>query len=135
MEECPKGYPRLAAFLDSDDGFTIFRRFGYVQARLLLEKQDDMRRLENEMLEMDKKDHGTKSQRLTTRDEEPKRDLLQRLETKYHEYGNSSPASLRLSDPLMSNTTNSSPSLYGSKSHVFESTGFVGLRKRPELRF
>ncbi|KAL9105913.1 MAG: hypothetical protein Q9227_008972 [Pyrenula ochraceoflavens] len=50
LEECPSGYPRLAAFLDSDEGFSIFRRFGYVQARLVLEKQDEMRRLEQEMI-------------------------------------------------------------------------------------
>src|SRR5215469_11608832 len=36
---CPEGYPRLAAFLDSDENFMVYRRFGYLQSRLLLEKQ------------------------------------------------------------------------------------------------
>jgi hypothetical protein len=31
--------PRLAALLDSDENFMLYRRFGYLQARLLLHKQ------------------------------------------------------------------------------------------------
>lgn len=87
VDKCPKGYPRLAAFLDSDEGFAIFRRFGLVQTRLLLEKQDEMRLLEDELMEMDVSDEETKSRRLHTRAFEPKRELLQTLETTYHEYG------------------------------------------------
>ena len=87
MEECPEGYPRLGAFLDSDEGFSIYRRFGYVEARLLLEKQDEMRRLEQELKAMDERDENLKSKRLVTRTFEPTRDILQKLETTYHEYG------------------------------------------------
>lgn len=76
MESCPRGYPRLAAFLDSDESFSIYRRFGYAQARLLLEKQDEMRLLEEGLIEMDKEDERTGSQRLISRDDDPKRGVL-----------------------------------------------------------
>jgi hypothetical protein len=46
VQSCPRGYPALAAFFDSDESFMVYRRFGYIQSRLLLEKQDEMRALE-----------------------------------------------------------------------------------------
>ena len=49
-----RGYPNLAAFLDSDRGFTIFRRFGYLQSRLLLDKQEELRLLEEKLSKLDK---------------------------------------------------------------------------------
>lgn len=87
VESVPRGYPRLAAFLDSDEAFSIFRRFGYVSSRLLLEKQDDMRRLEEELMRIDENDRQTYSRWLVTREEEGRRDVLIQLEAKYHEYG------------------------------------------------
>jgi hypothetical protein len=56
VEECPEGYPRLAAFSNSDENFMIYRRFGYLQSRILLHKQDELQRLEQELEEMDQKD-------------------------------------------------------------------------------
>ena len=47
------GYPNLAAFADSDESFMVYRRFGYLQSRLLLEKQNDLRRLEEELDRLD----------------------------------------------------------------------------------
>ncbi len=46
VHSTPRGYPKLAAFLESDDNFKIYRRFGYLQSRLLIEKQNDLQRLE-----------------------------------------------------------------------------------------
>ncbi|KAF2028209.1 hypothetical protein EK21DRAFT_114124 [Setomelanomma holmii] len=46
INDHPKGYPNLAAFLDSDDGFAVYRRFGYLQARILLQKQAELTALE-----------------------------------------------------------------------------------------
>ena len=43
MQNSPRGYPELAAFLDSDDNFMIYRRFGFLHARILLNKQDELR--------------------------------------------------------------------------------------------
>jgi hypothetical protein len=45
----------LAAFLDSDEGFTIYRRFGYLQSRLLLDKQEQLRLLEEKLEHLDLK--------------------------------------------------------------------------------
>lgn len=47
------GYPRQAAFADSDDSFMIYRRFGYIHSRLLLNKQDELRELEANLHDMD----------------------------------------------------------------------------------
>ncbi|OCL06508.1 hypothetical protein AOQ84DRAFT_410867, partial [Glonium stellatum] len=91
VENCPKGYPNLAAFLDSDENFTVYRRFGYLQARLLLDKQDDMRKLEEKLDEMDREDEGIQSKRLITRDlkqqeAESRRELFKAIEEKFCEY-------------------------------------------------
>lgn len=53
MSDCHKGYPRLAAFLDSDENFMIYRRFGYVFARLILHKQSQLQRLEKHLDDLD----------------------------------------------------------------------------------
>jgi hypothetical protein len=88
-----RGYPRLATFLDSDESFSVFRRFGYIQSRLLLEKQDDLRILEEELDILDEVHLAHHGYSLTTRREidedkyQSRRDLLQALEKKFCEYG------------------------------------------------
>ncbi|KAL8792870.1 MAG: hypothetical protein Q9195_004512 [Heterodermia aff. obscurata] len=57
-DEYPKGFPRLACFLDSDDAFMTYRRFGLVFSRLLLNKQDEIQELEGTLLAMDNSDLG-----------------------------------------------------------------------------
>ncbi|KAF2675673.1 hypothetical protein K458DRAFT_411061 [Lentithecium fluviatile CBS 122367] len=49
VNDHPKGYPNLAAFLDSDEGFAVYRRFGYLQSRILLYKQEELRVLEEKL--------------------------------------------------------------------------------------
>jgi len=56
LERCEDGYPYLAAFLDSDENFMIYRRFGFLHARLLLQKQDELRMMEEELDRMDHRD-------------------------------------------------------------------------------
>jgi len=56
VERCEDGYPYLATFLDSDENFMIYRRFGFLHARLLLQKQDELRIMEEELDRMDKHD-------------------------------------------------------------------------------
>jgi hypothetical protein len=56
VERCEDGYPYLAAFLDSDENFMIYRRFGFLHARLLLQKQDELRIMEAELDRMDNRD-------------------------------------------------------------------------------
>lgn len=101
VEDRPDGYPKQAAFADSDESFMIYRRFGYIHARLLLHRQDELRELGEELEEMDKKDHKTDDGRrcLASRETDESRStreerghqsrsaLLDRIEEKAMKYG------------------------------------------------
>jgi hypothetical protein len=56
VHELADGFPQLAAFLDSDDGFMIYRRFGFLHTRILLWKQDELREIEQSLEQMDRED-------------------------------------------------------------------------------
>ena len=56
VEDSPDGFPLVATYLDSDDLFMIYRRFGTLHARLLLNKQDELRELEEDLHDMDEQD-------------------------------------------------------------------------------
>lgn len=56
VQDYPTGFPRTSRFLDSDDAFMVYRRFGTVYSRLLLSKQDEMKSMEALLLGMDKTD-------------------------------------------------------------------------------
>ena len=108
MEDYPVGYPKVSCYLDSDDCFMIYRRFGLLHARLLLTKQDELRELEEDLLEMDEADAAIERNRrfLHSRakdfrrkargDDETRRELLARIEKKTLEYGTLRPFSLAL---------------------------------------
>ncbi|KAF7921889.1 uncharacterized protein EAE97_011180 [Botrytis byssoidea] len=49
----PDGYPRLAEAVACKEEFMMYRRFGHLQARLLLDKQDELRALESQLAHMD----------------------------------------------------------------------------------
>lgn len=93
VQDCPDGYPRLAAFLDSDDNFMIYRRFGYLQSRLLLEKQEHLRQLEEELENLDEEDREAESRNLITMENydteqyKQRRELMQRIGCQFREYG------------------------------------------------
>jgi hypothetical protein len=95
VDSCPEGYPQLAAFLDSDENFMLYRRFGYLQARILLHKQDELRALETKLDRLDEKDneHNDTKKYLKSRDIDDKRKdsrrkaLLREIETTFKEYG------------------------------------------------
>jgi hypothetical protein len=70
----------------------LYRRFGFIQARILLDKQDEMRILEEKLDRMDQRIKNSDPDSLQTRDiaEEdgrPRKELLKRIETKFCEYG------------------------------------------------
>ena len=91
MEDYPRGYPLLASFLDSDENFMIYRRFGFLHTRLLLYKQDELRALEEELDEMDRKDfNGKDPEVLMCRedDTEARKTLLNQIEKTLLKYGN-----------------------------------------------
>jgi hypothetical protein len=90
VERCEEGYPYLAAFLDSDENFMIYRRFGFIHARLLLQKQDELRMMEEALDRMDQRDKAQNTKTLQCRMEDVQRQdqvgetrqaLLARMET------------------------------------------------------
>lgn len=92
VEHCPEGYPRLAALLDSDEKFMIYRRFGFLQARLLLNKQDELRELEKDLDRLDKVDERKDPSLLKSREKDDaangrRKKLLYDIEEKFKEYG------------------------------------------------
>jgi hypothetical protein len=94
VESCPRGYPALAAFLDSDECFSVYRRFGFLQSRLLLDKQDKLRQLEDALDRLDKREQNADPTRPMTNDlteEEitPRKKLLAAIEKQYCSYGKS----------------------------------------------
>lgn len=70
----------------------VFRRFGYLQARLLLAKQDDLRLLETQLDKLDRADARNDPESLMTRevleddDPKPQAELLGKIEKKFCEY-------------------------------------------------
>jgi len=56
VETHPKGYPQLAAFLNSDEDFAILRRFGTVNCRVLLHLQAEIADLEKQLTDLDDSD-------------------------------------------------------------------------------
>lgn len=92
MEQCPEGYPRLAALLDSDENFMLYRRFGFLQSRLLLDKQDELRELEKDLDRMDKVDHKKDPSLLKSREKDVantgrRKKLLVEIGEKFKDYG------------------------------------------------
>lgn len=98
VETFPVGFPRVACFLDSDDSFMLFKRFGIVFSRLLLNKQDEIREMEDELQGMDKTYEANGCEEyLRSRNEGDRKtitsswtrtrpELLEKLETKILQY-------------------------------------------------
>lgn len=92
VESCPRGYPNVAAFLDSDECFAMYRRFGFLQSRLLLDKQDELRELEEALDRLDRREANVDPKRPMTRDlpreeVQSRRRLLSAIEEKFCSYG------------------------------------------------
>ena len=99
MEGCPEGYPRLAAFLSSEQNFSIYRGFGYLHSRVLLGLQDQIVFLERELDQKDSFDQQNGlARRLQSRarderesrrddDERPRARILDDIRRKLVEYG------------------------------------------------
>ena len=81
----------------------IYRRFGYIHARLLMHRQDELRELEDELEEMDKRDAKSEERKtcLQSRDVDEhsgaaiaggksRSSLLDQIEEKAMKYGTSS---------------------------------------------
>lgn len=82
------GYPKVAAFVDSDRDFAIFRSFGELYTRLLLHKQDELSVLQKELETLDSNEASAFF--LCSRQADRNQDrilLFCRIETKLNEYG------------------------------------------------
>ncbi|KAF2820182.1 hypothetical protein CC86DRAFT_305151, partial [Ophiobolus disseminans] len=93
VDDCPVGFPNLAAFLDSDECFSVYRRFGFLQSRLLLDKQDKLRKLEEALDRLDKREAKADPRRPTTtdlleKDVGPRQKLLATIEKEFTSYAN-----------------------------------------------
>ncbi|KAL9006542.1 MAG: hypothetical protein Q9188_000702 [Gyalolechia gomerana] len=100
IEDCPLGYPKVAVFMDSDDNFMIYRRFGFLYSRVLLSKQDELRQLEEDLDALDRSDaSGTDRTRKCLKSQskdyarekldgvQTRKELLQAVESKLYQYG------------------------------------------------
>ena len=90
VDEFRWGYPNLATFQSSDEVFALYRRFGYLQSRLLLEKQDVLRVLEDRLNKYDEEDRAESNTRdLDLEPGEPnlREALLAEIETAFNAYG------------------------------------------------
>lgn len=93
VNDHPKGYPSIAAFLDSDDGFSIYRRFGYLQSRILLHRQGELSVLEEELQAielkiLDEDEDALCDRKLFGPNADKHRRLLELIEATYCSYGN-----------------------------------------------
>ena len=88
--------------MDSDENFTICRRFGFIHSRLLLYKQDQLREMEEDLRNIDQRDSNDEDTKncLGQRDvddarpkignRQTRKELLEALEKKVLEYGKQS---------------------------------------------
>lgn len=70
----------------------LYRRFGFLQARLLLHKQDELRRMETLLDGIDKYDANNRPNLLKARERDDKesghrKKLFDEIEQKFREYG------------------------------------------------
>ncbi|KAI0446536.1 hypothetical protein F4803DRAFT_503936 [Xylaria telfairii] len=84
--DSPNGNPRLAAFMATDPSFMIVRQFRYLQARVLLDMQEDLRRHESELDILDR-------QKLSNKDggddvSAQQRELLKKVSACLTQYAN-----------------------------------------------
>ncbi|CAG8952924.1 hypothetical protein HYFRA_00007638 [Hymenoscyphus fraxineus] len=91
LDSCPEGYPRLAAFIDSDENFMLYRRFGFLQTRLLLNKQAELREYEKDLDRIDEEDRMKFPKRLKSREKDNASDgrrkvLLHDIQSAWVEY-------------------------------------------------
>lgn len=67
VESYPEGYPQLAAFQSSEPSFSMYRSFGYLHSRVILNMQDELRDLEEKLKGLDEEDSAGNKKRLESR--------------------------------------------------------------------
>jgi hypothetical protein len=105
-EEYPKGWPQLAAFLNSKDNFAIFRRFRLIHCRVLLHLQAEITILEQKLINLDLSDSlegsSTKWRLLTAEFQDgwdpAQQNILRQLQQKLSIYGENAWWNVRLTE-------------------------------------
>lgn len=97
----------MAAFLDSCDSFSMYRRFGTSHSRILVDYMVDITSIEQKLRDLDQRDlesvgDNDTSYRLETRDrmhdtDSVKINLMRQLESKLSVYGKQSELDVRVS--------------------------------------
>ncbi|KAI9773663.1 MAG: hypothetical protein M1840_006937 [Geoglossum simile] len=64
IDKHPSGYPRLAAFMESDESFKMYRHFGYIHTRVLLHLQCELADMETRLKVMDERDSQDESSKV-----------------------------------------------------------------------
>lgn len=97
MDSYQKGYGTLAAIVDADPSWLIYRKFGWLRNRLLLDLQDELVTYERELELIDGNisrlgdlDKVLASRRNDERKKTRRRGLLKEIRQKFVEYGMSS---------------------------------------------
>ncbi|KAL1631188.1 hypothetical protein SLS56_004435 [Neofusicoccum ribis] len=60
VKEYPEGYPQFAAWINTDDNFRVYRRFGELRNRVLLQYQFKLAKLEAVLQKLDEDDSKSK---------------------------------------------------------------------------
>ncbi|KAK7751082.1 hypothetical protein SLS62_006911 [Diatrype stigma] len=84
------GYPKLGAFVASNENYLIFRQFKYLQSRLLLNMQDQLREYETELISLER-DYRVTGVHLQCRERDDHKSgrrklLMQKIEERYEKY-------------------------------------------------
>lgn len=89
----PRGYPKVAAFANTDPSFLIYRKFGWLHNRILLYFQDELVALEYKLNKLDQgtfthdKEVKLKSRREDFNNPGLRRDTVKQIAEKLQEYG------------------------------------------------
>ncbi|KAL9102430.1 MAG: hypothetical protein Q9163_002422 [Psora crenata] len=89
----PKGYPWLAATVNNNEDYFIFRKFGYLRCRLILHCQEELAGLERRLASMDNLDEAgypsaLESVQVDESRQKPKwrKELFEKAKAKFEEY-------------------------------------------------
>ncbi|KAK3690188.1 hypothetical protein B0T22DRAFT_379341, partial [Podospora appendiculata] len=92
VPDAPEGYPMLARHMSSAGEFYIAREFRYLQSRVLLHQQDELRDLEAQLHRMDEHDSAIRPDILRSRDLDEmvgghRKQLITTIRERLKEYG------------------------------------------------
>ncbi|KAL8904970.1 MAG: hypothetical protein Q9207_002923 [Kuettlingeria erythrocarpa] len=93
FDDHPRGYPKLAAFVNSSQTYLMCRRFGFLHSRVLLHRQDELAELEKQLIALDEEDLELEPLALQSRRrddqriEQPSRkSVIDKIDTKLKDY-------------------------------------------------